>query len=67
MIQRWEAAYPTGAGANLVDELCAALGTPTRPCCAASWRWRWWKPDARAILRCHAHGPKDFRWLYTQC
>jgi hypothetical protein len=31
MIQRWEAAYPTGAGANLVDELCAAAGNTGPP------------------------------------
>jgi DNA-binding SARP family transcriptional activator len=69
--QRWEAAYLTGTGADLVDELCAELGDTgvgalhsilTMALVEAG------RPEeARVILRRLEPGPRDFSWLYTQC
>ncbi len=71
MGQRWEAAYLAGTGTDLVDELREAIkatGSPTLPSiltmalaeagCSA---------EARAVLHSLTPGPKDYRWLYTQC
>jgi DNA-binding SARP family transcriptional activator/tetratricopeptide (TPR) repeat protein len=71
IIQRWEAAYLTGTGADLVDELCAAVeatGLPSlRSILTMALVEAGRAEDARALLRCLAPGPKDFRWLYTRC
>jgi hypothetical protein len=71
MGQRWEAAYLAGTGADLVDELCIAVGASVSGApgsilamalVEAGRRW-----EAHAILRRLVPGPKDFSWLYTQC
>jgi hypothetical protein len=72
MMQRWEMAYLAGTGADLVDELRIAVeGTGS-----LSWLGgilamaltEAKRPhEARAILRRLVAGPKDYRWLYTQC
>ena len=71
MIQRWEAAYLTGTGADLVDELRAAVeatGMPALRSILAMALVEAGRPEeARAVLRCLAPGPKDYLWLYTQC
>jgi DNA-binding SARP family transcriptional activator len=71
MFQRWETAYLGGTGADLVDELRAvveATGSPTLPGILTMALVEAGRPEeARAVLRCLAPGPKDYRWLYTQC
>lgn len=71
LLQRWEAAFLTGAGADLVDDLHTAaevIGTPGVHTVLAMSLVEAGRPaEARAILRRLAPGPKDYRWLYTQC
>jgi hypothetical protein len=71
MTQRWEAAYLAGTGADLVDELRAAVETTGEPALRSILTMALVearRPDeARAVLRCLAPGPKDYLWLYTQC
>ncbi len=71
MFHRWEAAYLAGTGANLVDELRAAvedIGSPELPSLLTMALVEAGRlEDARAVLRCLVPGPKDYRWLYTQC
>jgi DNA-binding SARP family transcriptional activator len=71
MVQRWEAAYLAGTGADLVDELRAAVeatGTPALRSILTVALVEAGRPEeARAVLRCLAPGPKDYLWLYTQC
>jgi DNA-binding SARP family transcriptional activator len=71
MMQRWEAAYLTDRGADLVDELSAALeatGSPSlRAILAMALVEAGCPEEARALLRDHAPGPKNWRWLYVQC
>jgi DNA-binding SARP family transcriptional activator len=71
MMQRWEAAYLTGAGADLVDELGAAVeatSSPTVRSILAMALVEAGRPaDARAVLPFLASGPKHYLWLYTQC
>jgi DNA-binding SARP family transcriptional activator len=69
--QRWEAAYLGGTGADLIDELRAAVGatgSPTLRSILTIALVEAERPEeARAVLRCLAPGPKDYLWLYTQC
>jgi DNA-binding SARP family transcriptional activator len=71
MGQRWEAAYLAGTGAGLVDELRAAAeatGLPTlRSILAMALVEAGHQADARAVMHSLPHGPKNYRWLYTQC
>jgi DNA-binding SARP family transcriptional activator len=71
MMQRWEAAYLAGTGADLVDELRASVqdtGSSTPRSILAMALVEAGRPEeARAILRSLTPGPKDYRWLYTQC
>ncbi len=71
MIQRWEAAYLTGTGAELVDELRAAVEANGEPALRGVLTMALVEAghpaEARAILRSLPPGPKDYRWLYTQC
>jgi DNA-binding SARP family transcriptional activator len=71
MAQRWEAAYLTGRGADLVDELRAAAEvtgiTGLRYILAMALVEDSRAEEARLILRCHQPGPRDYAWLYTQC
>lgn len=71
MLQRWEAAYLGGTGADLVDELRAAvegIGSPRlRSILAMALVEAGRSEEARAVLRSLPPGPKDYRWLYTQC
>jgi tetratricopeptide (TPR) repeat protein len=70
-IQRWEAAFLAGRGADLVDELRAmveAIDTPgLRTILMMALVEAGRLTEARAILHGLAPGPKDYRWLYTQC
>jgi hypothetical protein len=71
MGQRWEAAYLAGTGADLVDELCVAVGASGSGApgsiLAMALVEAGRREEARAILRRLVPGPKDFSWLYTQC
>jgi hypothetical protein len=71
MGQRWEAAYLAGTGADLVDELRAAVeatGSPAlRSILTMALVEAGRTEDARAVLRSLASGPKDYLWLYPQC
>jgi tetratricopeptide (TPR) repeat protein len=70
-VQRWEAAYLTGSGADLVDEVRAAVevtGIPAlRSILAMALIQAGQAEEARLALRCLPRGPKDYAWLYTQC
>jgi hypothetical protein len=70
-VQRWEAAYSTGSGADLVDELRTAVevtGIPAlRSILAMALIQAGRAEEACLALRCLAPGPKDYAWLYTQC
>jgi hypothetical protein len=71
MIQRWEAAYLAGTGADLVDELRAAVEatgmSSVRSILTMALVEARHPEEARAVLRCLAPSPKNFRWLYTRC
>jgi hypothetical protein len=71
MAQRWETAYLTGTGADLVDELRTAVKTTGAPGLRSMLTMALVEArrpeEARALLHCLAPGPKDSRWLYTQC
>jgi DNA-binding SARP family transcriptional activator len=71
MAQRWEMAYLTGGGAELVDELRSAAkasGVPALRCLLVMALIQGGRAEeARLILRNYQSGPKDFAWLYTQC
>jgi DNA-binding SARP family transcriptional activator len=71
MVQRWEAAYLVGRGADLIDELRAiaeATGLPGLYNLLAMALVDAGRTDtARSCLRSLPAGPKDFVWLYTQC
>jgi DNA-binding SARP family transcriptional activator len=73
MVQRWEAAYLTGSGADadLVDELRAAAESPGLPpphsILAMALIEAGRLHDARMALRRLPRGPKDYLWLYTHC
>ncbi|WP_219910957.1 BTAD domain-containing putative transcriptional regulator [Saccharothrix carnea] len=71
-IQRWEAAYLTGEGRHLVDELRATAESSGRPALQAvlvmalveAGRMR----DARIALHRFPRGPEeDHLWLYGRC
>jgi DNA-binding SARP family transcriptional activator len=71
MIQRWEAKYLAGTGADLTDELHTAVeatGSPTlRSILTMALVEAGRLEEARAVLRCLVSGPKDYRWLYNRC
>ncbi len=71
MLHRWEAAYLTGTGVDLIDELRAmvkATGLPTfRSILTMALTEAGRSAEARAVLRSLPSGPKGYRWLYTQC
>jgi hypothetical protein len=71
MAQRWESAYLTGTGTDLVDELRAAVkttGAPGQRSMLTMALMGARRPEeAHALLHCLAPGPKDSRWLYMQC
>jgi DNA-binding SARP family transcriptional activator len=71
MLQRWEAAFLTGRSPDLVAELRAAVETISSPGLRAMLMMALVEAglpaEAHAILRSHEVGPKDYRWLYTQC
>jgi hypothetical protein len=71
MAQRWEAAYLTGSGSDLVDEL-RAVAEPAGPPALHSLLVMalieaGQVHDARAALRQLPYGHKDYLWLYTHC
>jgi hypothetical protein len=69
--QRWDAAFLTGRGADMVDELRALVEATGRPGPRSTLTVALVEAgrpeEARAILRCLVPGPKDYRWLRTQC
>ncbi|MGH3933845.1 MAG: BTAD domain-containing putative transcriptional regulator [Pseudonocardiaceae bacterium] len=71
MLQRWEAAYLAGASADLVDELRAVVKTTGAPTLSSLLAMALAEAgdsaEARAILQSMPPGPKDYRWLHTQC
>lgn len=71
MIQRWDAAFLTGRGAELVDQLRAAakqIATPgLRTMLMMALVETGQTAEARTILHSLEPGPQDYRWLYTQC
>lgn len=71
MIHRWEVAFLTGRCADAVDELRAAaerLGTPgLRTMLTMALVEAGHPAEARTILHSLDIGPKDYRWLYTEC
>ncbi|MGH4000976.1 MAG: hypothetical protein ACRDTJ_26345, partial [Pseudonocardiaceae bacterium] len=71
MMQRWEAAFLAGRGAELVNELRTAAQTTgsTAPSSTLTMALveAGQPAEARAILDCLAPAPKDYRWLYTRC
>lgn len=73
MVQRWEAAYLTGCGANLVDELRSVAEFSSMPALHSLLVMALTEAgqvhDARVAIRRLPlpHGPKDYLWLYTRC
>jgi DNA-binding SARP family transcriptional activator len=71
MGQRWEAAFLTGRGADLVDELrptVEATGVPVlRSILAVALVEAGHPAEARVVLRSLPSGPKDYQWLPAQC
>jgi hypothetical protein len=71
MVQRWEMAYLTVGGADLVDELRAMAedtGLPAlRSILAMALVQAGRVEEARLALRCLNPGPRDYQWLYAQC
>jgi DNA-binding SARP family transcriptional activator len=71
MVQRWEMAYLTVGGADLVDELHAMVedtGLPgLRSILAMALVQAGRVEDAHLALRCVNPGPRGYQWLYTQC
>jgi DNA-binding SARP family transcriptional activator len=71
MAQRWEAAYLTGSGADLVDELRVAAEVTGIPGLCSTLAMALVQAgraeEARLALRCLKPGPRDYVWLYTQC
>ncbi len=71
MQQRWAAAFLTGGGADMVDELRAsveATGTPiSRGILTMALVEAGHSAEARVLLHSLPLGPKDYRWLPAQC
>ncbi|HET8662642.1 MAG TPA: BTAD domain-containing putative transcriptional regulator [Micromonosporaceae bacterium] len=71
MVQRWEAAYLTGSGRDLVDELRAVAESSglsaLRSVLVMALAEAGQAHDARIALRRSPWGPKDYLWLYTRC
>ena len=71
MAQRWEMAYLTGGGADLVDELRSAAedtGIPgLRSTLVMALVRAGRVEEARLVLRSLVPGPRNYTWLYTQC
>ncbi|HEY0640311.1 MAG TPA: BTAD domain-containing putative transcriptional regulator [Pseudonocardiaceae bacterium] len=70
-VQRWEAAYLAGAGAELAGELRAAADSPGRPALhgilATALIEAGQVPDARIALRRFRPRHRDHLWLYARC
>jgi hypothetical protein len=71
MGQRWEAAFLTGRGANLVNELRPAVEATGFPLLRSILTMALIEAghleEARALLRFLPSGPKNYPWLPTQC
>jgi DNA-binding SARP family transcriptional activator len=71
VMQRWEAAYLAGTGADLVDDLRVAVESTSLPSLRSILAMALVEAgrpeEARALLHCLVPSPKDYRWLYTQC
>ena len=71
MVQRWEAAFLTGAGKDLVDELSVVAESSGLPALhsilAVAQIEAGRVHDARIALRRFPRAPQDYRWLYTRC
>ncbi|MGH3591267.1 MAG: BTAD domain-containing putative transcriptional regulator, partial [Pseudonocardiaceae bacterium] len=68
---RWEMAFLTGTGGDLIDDLRAAIDTTgvtaLRSILAMALVEAGRAEDARGVLRRLAPRSKDYTWLYTQC
>ncbi|MGB8963585.1 MAG: BTAD domain-containing putative transcriptional regulator [Pseudonocardiaceae bacterium] len=71
LMQRWEAAFLTGNGADLVEELSTAANAISIPglwaILAMALVEAGHTEEARSALRSVALGRKDYMWLYTRC
>jgi DNA-binding SARP family transcriptional activator len=71
MAHRWEMAYLTGTGGDLIDELRAAIDatgvTALHSILAMALVEANRAEDARGVLRRLVLRSKDYTWLYTQC
>jgi hypothetical protein len=72
VVQRWEAAYLTGGGKDLVDELRFVAESSGRPALHSILVMALIEAgqvhDARIALRRFPRGPEeDYLWLYTHC
>jgi DNA-binding SARP family transcriptional activator len=71
VVQRWETAYLTGGGADLVEEIRALAESSglfaLYSILAMAHVEAGHVHDARIALRCFRRGPKDHLWLYTRC
>jgi hypothetical protein len=71
MAQRWEAAFLTGRGADLVEELSPAVEATRFPFLRSLLTMALIEAghpaEARAVLRSLPSGLKDYSWLPTQC
>jgi hypothetical protein len=72
VVQRWEGAYLTGGGQDLVDELRRAADSSGRPALRSILLMALVEAgqehDARIALRRFPHGPEEnYLWLYTRC
>jgi hypothetical protein len=72
VVQRWEGAYLTGGGKDLVDELRSAAESSGRPALHSILMMALVEAgqvhDARIALRRFPRGPEeDYLWLYTRC
>jgi tetratricopeptide (TPR) repeat protein len=69
--QRWEAAFLTGHGADMVDTLRSAVEATASPIMRSILTMALIEaghPEkARAIVHSLPYAPKDYRWLPTQC
>lgn len=70
-VQRWEAAYLMGGGADLVDELRAAAQSHGPPALHGILGMALVEagqaPHARVALHRVTRAPKDHLWLYSRC
>ncbi|MGH3600590.1 MAG: hypothetical protein ACRDQH_09980, partial [Pseudonocardiaceae bacterium] len=71
LTQRWEGAFLTGRGGELVEDLRAAAAATGMPSLYSMLAMALTEAecveDARRTLHCLVPGPKDYQWLPTLC